>query len=99
MSRRSEPAGAECLDELPDESHANQGCAAFTQGGNSRYESFVRLTQIQKPTSILVMLDERGDSINDGLFAIDMSNTGRLDGQGASQPYCCLLYTSPSPRD
>jgi len=69
-----------------------KGVPAFTQGGNSRYESFVRLTQIQKPTSILVMLDERGDSINDGLFAIDMSNTGRLDGQGASQPYWIIDF-------
>jgi prepilin-type processing-associated H-X9-DG protein len=30
--------------------------------------------------------------INDGLFAIDMSNTGRLDGQGASQPYWIIDF-------
>ena len=69
-----------------------QGRAAFTQGGNAKYETFTRLYQIQKPSQIFVVLDERSDSINDGFFGVDLSNTGTRDGSGPSRPYWIIDY-------
>jgi prepilin-type processing-associated H-X9-DG protein len=37
-------------------------------------------------------LDERSDSINDGFFGVDMSNTGTRDGSGAPNPYWLIDY-------
>ncbi len=68
------------------------GTPAFTAGGNARYEDFHRLGQIAKPAGILVILDERSDSINDGYFGVDMSNTGTRDGVGSSNPYWIIDY-------
>jgi prepilin-type N-terminal cleavage/methylation domain-containing protein/prepilin-type processing-associated H-X9-DG protein len=69
-----------------------QGEPAFTQGGNSPYATFTRIGQIRTPSEIFVILDERSDTINDGLFGVDMSNTGTLDGSGASNPYWMIDY-------
>lgn len=69
-----------------------QGVPAFTQGGNARYESFTRLGQIRQPARIFVILDERSDSINDGYFGVDMSNTGTRDGTGTPNPYWIVDY-------
>ncbi|MGA2663044.1 MAG: hypothetical protein ABSH34_36660, partial [Verrucomicrobiota bacterium] len=52
-----------------------QGVPAFMEGGNSPWEIFRKLPQIQTPQAIFVILDERSDSINDGYFAVDMTNT------------------------
>ncbi len=68
------------------------GTPAFTEGGNSKYETFRKMQQIGKPSDIFVLLDERSDSINDGFFGIDMSNTGTRDGKGASNPYWIVDY-------
>ena len=65
---------------------------AFTQGGNAKYETFKRLQQIQTPSQIFVILDERSDSINDGFFGVDLSNTGTRDGSGPSRPYWIIDY-------
>ncbi len=69
-----------------------RGTPAFTAGGNSWYEDFRKLGQIAKPTEIFVILDERSDSINEGYFGVDMSNTGTRDGNGASRPYWIIDY-------
>ena len=69
-----------------------QGTPAFTEGGNAKYETFLKLQQIQNPATIFVILDERSDSINDGFFGIDMSNTGTRDGKGAANPYWIVDY-------
>lgn len=68
------------------------GTPAFTEGGNARYQTFRRSVEISKPSEIFVFLDERSDSINDGLFGVDMSNTGTRDGSGASNPYWIVDY-------
>jgi len=69
-----------------------EGQPAFTEGGNAKYETFIRIQQIQKPADIFVILDERSDSINDGFFGVDMSNTGTRDGSGSPNPYWIVDY-------
>ena len=69
-----------------------RGVPAFMEGGKSPWEIFRRLPQIQTPEAIFVILDERSDSINDGYFAVDMTNTGTRDGTGASNPYWLIDY-------
>ena len=61
-------------------------------GGGTNYAIFTRLTPIRDPSAILVTLDERWDSINDPYFAIDMSNTGDIAGNGTSDPYVIIDY-------
>lgn len=68
------------------------GTPAFTAGGNARYLDFRRLGQIAQPADIFIILDERSDSINDGYFGVDMSNTGTRDGSGPSNPYWLIDY-------
>lgn len=46
--------------------------------------------QIREPARIYVMLDERYDSINEGNFAVDLSNTGSFEGHGIPTPYWWL---------
>jgi prepilin-type N-terminal cleavage/methylation domain-containing protein len=69
-----------------------KGTPAFAAGGNSRYATFRRVQEIGRPDAIFVILDERSDSINDGYFGVDMSNTGTRDGGGASNPYWMIDY-------
>jgi prepilin-type N-terminal cleavage/methylation domain-containing protein/prepilin-type processing-associated H-X9-DG protein len=68
------------------------GEPAFTQGGNKVYKTFLKYDDIRYPTRIFVILDERSDSINDGFFGVDMSNTGELNGEGAVKPYWIVDY-------
>ena len=68
------------------------GEPAFTQGGNKVYKTFLKFDDIRYPTRIFVILDERSDSINDGFFGVDMSNTGELNGEGAVKPYWIVDY-------
>ncbi len=69
-----------------------RGIPAFTAGGNTLYETFRKSQEISRPAEIFVFLDERSDSINDGYFGVDMSNTGTRDGTGASNPYWIIDY-------
>jgi prepilin-type N-terminal cleavage/methylation domain-containing protein/prepilin-type processing-associated H-X9-DG protein len=69
-----------------------EGKPAFTQGGNKAYKTFVKIDDIRYPTRTFVILDERSDSINDGFFGVDMSNTGDLDGEGTVKPYWIVDY-------
>jgi prepilin-type N-terminal cleavage/methylation domain-containing protein/prepilin-type processing-associated H-X9-DG protein len=69
-----------------------RGTPAFTAGGNARYETFRRAQDIARPAEVFVFLDERSDSINDGYFGVDMSNTGTRDGNGPSNPYWIIDY-------
>lgn len=68
------------------------GTPAFTAGGNALYHTFRRFQEIAAPSKIFVFLDERSDTINDGFFGVDMSNTGTRDGNGASNPYWIIDY-------
>lgn len=69
-----------------------KGTPAFTAGANTKYETFRKAHQIARPADIFVLLDERSDSINDGFFGIDMSNTGTRDGNGMPSPYWIIDY-------
>lgn len=69
-----------------------KGAPAFTEGGNALYEIFRKTQQIARPTEVFVILDERSDSINDGFFGVDMSNTGTRDGSGTTRPYWIVDY-------
>ena len=61
-------------------------------GAGAQYERFGTLSQIRNPAQIFVILDERSDSINDANLCVDMSNTGDVDGVGASNPYWMIDY-------
>jgi prepilin-type processing-associated H-X9-DG protein/prepilin-type N-terminal cleavage/methylation domain-containing protein len=69
-----------------------RGTPAFTAGGNSLYQTFRQFQDIANPSEVFVLLDERSDSINDGFFGVDMSNTGTRDGTGPSNPYWMVDY-------
>lgn len=59
-------------------------------GYGSNFMIYRRMGSIQAASQIFVILDERQDSINEGNFAVDMSNTGTLDGGGSPSPYWWL---------
>jgi prepilin-type processing-associated H-X9-DG protein len=59
---------------------------------DSSFQTFFKGSEILRPAQILVILDERSDTINDGYFAIDMSNTGSPDGAGTPNPYYIIDY-------
>lgn len=61
-------------------------------GLGTNYMTFRRMGDIQRPSNILAILDERSDSINDAFFGIDMSNTGRKTGDGSVQEFWLIDY-------
>jgi len=56
-------------------------------GYGTNYMTYRRTGDLHNPTKLFIILDERGDSINEANFATDMSNTGDFDGQGTPTPY------------
>ncbi len=56
----------------------------------SGYKVYRRSSDISNASGIFVLIDERHDSINEGNFATDLSNTGNLDGFGPWSPYWWL---------
>jgi prepilin-type processing-associated H-X9-DG protein len=68
------------------------GEPSWLNGLGSNYVTFRRSHDIQKSADIFVMVEERGDTVNDGYFATDFSNTGMPDGSGASNPYFIIDY-------
>jgi prepilin-type N-terminal cleavage/methylation domain-containing protein len=64
----------------------------WLHGGGDQYVIFNESQQIRLPSDIYLTLDERSDSINDGSFCVDMSNTGNGDGTGANNPYWLVDY-------
>jgi prepilin-type processing-associated H-X9-DG protein len=60
---------------------------SWVGGGGEQYETFRLLPQIRNTASLFISLDETQASINDGLFAVDMSNTGHPLGLGDPNPY------------
>jgi len=63
------------------------GPPSWVGGLGTNYQTFYSLHGILYPVNILVVVDERYDSINDAYFAIDMSNTGTPEGNGQPRPY------------
>lgn len=61
-------------------------------GLGTNYVTFRKLSQIGRPSQILLVLDERSDSINDANFAIDMSNTGNASGEGDVEKYTIIDF-------
>ncbi len=59
-------------------------------GYGANFEIYRRLSSIHHASEIFVILDERYDSINEGNFAVDLSNTGTYDGIGTPTPYWWL---------
>ena len=68
------------------------GAPAFTENLNGLWEIFRKLQQVREPANVFVILDERSDSINDGYFGVDMTNTGSRDGTGTPSPYWIVDY-------
>jgi prepilin-type processing-associated H-X9-DG protein len=59
-------------------------------GWGTNFMVYRRHGEIRDPSRIFVILDERYDSINEGNFATDLSNTGTLTGDGTPRPYWWL---------
>lgn len=59
-------------------------------GYGTNWLVYRRLGDLRNPSRIFVVLDERYDSINEGNFAVDMSNTGTYNGHGPVKPYWWL---------
>ncbi len=59
-------------------------------GYGTNWLVYRRLPEVRAPSRVFVILDERYDSINEGNFAVDLSNTGTFDGNGAPNPYWWL---------
>lgn len=64
----------------------------WLHGLGEQYAIFNKNGQIRTPSDIYVTLDERSDTINDGSFVVDMSNTDNPNGTGASNPYWLIDY-------
>lgn len=58
------------------------GDPAWIGGKGERYKTYRKLSDVDLPSRILAILDERSDTINDSYFVIDMSNTGDPEGFG-----------------
>ncbi len=59
---------------------------------------FRRTGDVVAPTATFTVLDEAADSINDGYFAVDLTNTGLPDGQGRPVPGRLELIDRPAVR-
>jgi prepilin-type N-terminal cleavage/methylation domain-containing protein/prepilin-type processing-associated H-X9-DG protein len=56
-------------------------------GYGTNYMIYRRTGDLHNPSKLFIIIDERGDSINEANFAVDMSNTGDFNGQGSPSPY------------
>ena len=56
-------------------------------GHGTNFMIYRRTSQMRAPAKLFVILDERSDSINEGNFAVDLSNTGNFSGEGTPSPY------------
>jgi prepilin-type processing-associated H-X9-DG protein len=59
-------------------------------GYGTNFMVYRKLTEIRATSQIFVIIDERYDSINEANFAVDLSNTGKYDGEGTPDPYWWL---------
>jgi prepilin-type processing-associated H-X9-DG protein len=56
-------------------------------GYGTNFMVYRRISNLRNPAKLFVITDERSDSINEGNFAVDLSNTGNFSGEGAPSPY------------
>jgi prepilin-type N-terminal cleavage/methylation domain-containing protein/prepilin-type processing-associated H-X9-DG protein len=59
-------------------------------GIGTNWMVYRKRSDIFHSSSVYLIIDERDDSINEGNFAVDLSNTGTFDGDGVSTPYWWL---------
>lgn len=64
----------------------NGNMPRWVGGFGAEYAVFRSVTDVSSPSSTFTILDESESSINDGSFAVDMSDTGNPDGQGPRSP-------------
>lgn len=57
---------------------------------------FRKTTDVVLPAATFTHLDESADSINDGYFAVDLTNTGSPEGQGFPMPGLLALIDRPA---
>lgn len=69
---------------------------SWVGGYGTNYLVYFRRSSIRSPSEILLILDERSDSINDASFATDLSNTGRPDGIGSVRKFALIDYPGRS---
>ncbi len=70
----------------------NGKAPSWNGGGGAKFRTYYRRVEIGAPSEILLILDERSDSINDASFATDLSNTSNPEGDGAADPYALIDY-------
>lgn len=63
-------------------------------GGGTNYSVYRKSGDVSAPTVIFSFIDESQTTINDGYFAVDMSNTGDLDGLGKAHPFMMIDFPS-----
>lgn len=68
------------------------GPPSWIGGKGTNYEIFRDISGILHPARVMVIVDERSDSINDSYFAVDLSNTGSAVGDGAVQPFFMIDF-------
>lgn len=61
-------------------------------GGGTNYPVFRRFGDLRHPAATFTFVDEHEALINDGYFAVDLSNTGHPEGQGTPTPYVVIDF-------
>lgn len=61
-------------------------------GGGTNYPIFRRTMDVLSPSMTFTVLDEEEAMINDGYFAVDLSNTGEPDGRGTPIPLVIMDF-------
>lgn len=61
-------------------------------GARTNYPVFRRLTDVPAPAATFTFVDEYENLINDGYFAVDLSNTADPDGHGNTMPYVLIDF-------
>lgn len=65
---------------------------SWNGGGGTNFHTYYRRGEIGTLSEILLIFDERSDSINDASFATDLSNTLSPEGNGTPKPYALIDY-------
>ena len=60
--------------------------------GGTNYSVFRRFGDVPAPAATFTFVDEHDALINDGYFAVDLSNTGHPEGQGTPMPYVLIDF-------
>jgi prepilin-type N-terminal cleavage/methylation domain-containing protein/prepilin-type processing-associated H-X9-DG protein len=68
------------------------GAPRWLGGAGTNYPIFRRTGEMASPSQTFTVLDEDQRQINDGYFAVDLSNTGNPDGQGAAIPLAIIDF-------